>query len=48
MCWFFHKWGKWGDPVAGQIRWFGGNPEGCMVQERKCENCNKCELRHAI
>ncbi len=48
MCWFFHKWGKWSNPELGEARWFSGKTaERCMVQERKCENCNKRELRRA-
>lgn len=45
--WFSHRWTKWEDandePV--EVRFMGRLTGGFFVQRRRCETCNKLQLR---
>lgn len=47
MCFIFHKWTKWEDRDRGQIAHrITKDLMGTYIeQERRCEKCNKVELR---
>lgn len=45
-CFLWHKWGKWKDVDAGDILREDNSIKGkYIVQERRCEICNKVQLR---
>lgn len=49
--WCWHKWSKWIDVKSGYVRnnpAYGGEISWqLIVQERRCEKCNKVKLRIA-
>ena len=42
MCW--HNWSKWEETNRGDILIDGHKVGECIIQERKCEKCNKIEI----
>lgn len=49
MCFLFHKWTKWVDKDSGTLAHvLHKNVIGSFItQERRCEKCDKVELRRA-
>lgn len=44
----FCRWAKWSDAMRGQIQFFRSKDwQEASIQERKCPDCNRVELRLA-